>query len=88
MTEANQGITWAMRLSDVFDGADIATLKDWRSKLRVLLSLHAPEVPSLVDGKWPPADNATAAEKQARIKAQMELFSPPAYSIRAKGMRI
>ena len=64
-----------MRQVDVFDGTDIAKFKDWRSKLRVLLSLHAPEVLSRINGKRPPTDDATATVKRAWTKAQMELFS-------------
>ena len=70
MAEAKRGITQAMRQAEVFDGTDIAKFKEWRSKLRVLLSLHAPEVLSLINGKRPPTGDATAAVKRAWTKAQ------------------
>lgn len=72
---ANKGITQAMRLFEVFDGSDIEKFKDWCSKLRVLLSLHAPEILALANGRRPPTDDATNAAKQVWITAQTQLFS-------------
>lgn len=74
MAEAKRGVTQAMRLVDFFDVTDVAKSRDWRSKLRVLLSLRAPEVSSLINGKRPPANDASSAVERAWTKAQTELF--------------